>query len=79
MGGVDVWGEITVDEARDRLLPRSSVAKYELYGGDRPGSNLYADCILALDARTGKHLWHYQTVHHDIWDDHPDAAPRLQP
>src|SRR6185369_8508921 len=54
-----------------------SSPKYELYGGDRPGNNLYADCILALDARTGKHLWHYQTVHHDVWDYDPDAAPQL--
>ena len=48
-------------------MPTAS-AKYELYGGDRPGDNLYADCLLALDARTGKRLWHFQTVHHDLWD-----------
>ena len=53
MGGVDVWGEITVDEKRGiAYLPVAS-AKYEFYGGDRPGNNLYADCLLALDARTG--------------------------
>ena len=46
-------------------------AKYELYGGDRHGDNLYADCLLALDARTGKRLWHFQTVHHDLWDTDP--------
>lgn len=77
MGGVDVWGEITVDEKRGIVYFPVASAKYELYGGDRPGNNLYADCILALDARTGKHLWHYQTVHHDVWDYDPDAAPQL--
>ena len=56
---------------------RCRSAKYELYGGDRPGNNLFADCLLALDARTGKHLWHFQTVHHDIWDYDPTAAPQL--
>ncbi|MDE3195038.1 MAG: PQQ-binding-like beta-propeller repeat protein, partial [Acidobacteriota bacterium] len=77
MGGVDVWGEITVDEKRGIVYLPTASAKYELYGGDRPGNNLYADCILALDARTGKYLWHFQTVHHDLWDFDPDAAPQL--
>jgi quinoprotein glucose dehydrogenase len=77
MGGVDVWGEITVDEKRGIAYFPVASAKYELYGGDRPGNNLYADCLLALDARTGKHLWHFQTVHHDIWDFDPNAAPQL--
>jgi len=77
MGGVDVWGEITVDEKRGIAYFPVSSPKYELYGGDRPGHNLFADCILALDARTGKYLWHFQTVHHDIWDYDPTAAPQL--
>jgi quinoprotein glucose dehydrogenase len=77
MGGVDVWGEITVDTKRGIVYLPAASAKYELYGGDRPGNNLYADCLLALDARTGKHLWHFQTVHHDVWDYDPDSAPQL--
>jgi quinoprotein glucose dehydrogenase len=77
MGGVDVWGEITVDEKRGIAYFPVASAKYEFYGGDRPGNNLYADCLLALDARTGKYLWHYQTVHHDVWDYDPNAAPQL--
>ena len=77
MGGVDVWGEITVDPKRGIAYFPVASAKYELYGGDRPGNNLYADCLLALDARTGKQLWHYQTIHHDVWDYDPDAAPQL--
>jgi quinoprotein glucose dehydrogenase len=77
MGGVDVWGEITVDEKRGIAYFPTASAKYELYGGDRPGNNLFANCILALDARTGKYLWHFQTIHHDIWDYDPAAAPQL--
>ncbi|MBT9329675.1 PQQ-binding-like beta-propeller repeat protein [Paracidobacterium acidisoli] len=77
MGGVDVWGEITVDPKRGIAYFPIASAKYELYGADRPGDNLYADCLLALDARTGKQLWHFQTIHHDVWDYDPDAAPQL--
>ena len=77
MGGVDAWGEIAVDDKRGIVYLPTASAKYELYGGDRPGDNLYADCILALDARTGKLLWYFQTVHHDLWDCDPDSAPQL--
>jgi quinoprotein glucose dehydrogenase len=77
MGGVDVWGEITVDEKRGIVYLPTASAKYELYGGDRKGDNLFADCLLALDARTGKYLWHFQTVHHDLWDYDPNTAPQL--
>jgi len=77
MGGVDVWGEITVDAKRGIVYLPTASAKYELYGGDRHGDNLYANCLLALDAHTGKHLWHFQTVHHDLWDTDPSAAPQL--
>lgn len=77
MGGVDVWGEFTIDVKRGIAYLATASAKYELYGGDRQGDNLYANCLLALDARTGKHLWHFQTVHHDLWDTDPAAAPQL--
>ncbi len=77
MGGVDVWGEFTVDTKRGIVYLPTASSKYELYGGDRPGNNLYADSMLALDARTGKYLWHFQTVHHDIWDYDPNQAPKL--
>ena len=77
MGGVDVWGEFSLDTKRGIVYLPTASAKYELYGGDRHGDNLFADCLLALDARTGKYLWHYQTVHHDLWDFDPTAAPQL--
>jgi len=77
LGGVDVWGEFTIDEKRGIVYLPTASTKYELYGGDRPGNNLFADCLLALDARTGKYLWHFQTVHHDVWDYDPNVAPQL--
>src|SRR5213079_2944247 len=77
MGGVDVWGEFTIDVKRGIAYLATASAKYELYGGDRQGDNLYANCLIALDARTGKRLWHFQTVHHDLWDFDNVSAPQL--
>ena len=51
--------------------------KYNFYGGNRKGANLFGDCLIALNARTGKRLWHFQTVHHDIWDLDNNSAPQL--
>ncbi|HEU4590687.1 MAG TPA: c-type cytochrome, partial [Steroidobacteraceae bacterium] len=77
VGGVNVWGEITLDEKRGiAYLPVASPT-YDYYGADRIGMNLFSDCLLALDARTGKRLWHFQMVHHDLWDYDPTAAPQL--
>jgi quinoprotein glucose dehydrogenase len=76
-GGANVWGEITLDEKRGiAYLPVSSPT-YDYYGADRIGVNLFSDCLLALDARSGKRLWHFQMVHHDLWDYDPTAAPQL--
>ncbi|MEI6465652.1 MAG: pyrroloquinoline quinone-dependent dehydrogenase [Verrucomicrobiota bacterium] len=77
VGGANVWSEFTVDEARGIVFAPTASAKYNFYGADRVGANLYADCLLALDARTGRRLWHYQMVHHDIWDYDPPTAPKL--
>ena len=57
-------------------VPTGSAA-FDFYGGNRKGDNLFANCLIALDARTGKRLWHYQLVHHDIWDRDPPAPPNL--
>ena len=76
-GGANVWGEITLDATRGiAYLPVSSPT-YDYYGADRIGMNLFSDCLLALDARTGRRLWHFQMVHHDLWDYDPTAAPQL--
>ncbi len=77
MGGVDDWGETTIDVKHGIAFIPLASAKYELYGGDRPGANLYADSIVALDANTGKKLWYFQDVHHDLWDYDLNAAPQL--
>src|SRR5579864_5616517 len=75
--GANVWGEFSVDEKRGIVYAPTASAKYNFYGADRRGSNLFADCLLALDARTGKRLWHFQMVHHDIWDYDDATAPKL--
>jgi quinoprotein glucose dehydrogenase len=76
-GGANTWGEITVDETRGIAYFPTGSPTYDYYGADRIGSNLFANCLLALDARTGKRLWHFQMVHHDLWDYDTTAAPQL--
>jgi len=63
-------------KARHRLQSHAT-GKFDHYGADRYGQNLFANSILALDARTGKRLWHFQTVHHDLWDYDLPAGPKL--
>lgn len=77
IGGVNVWGEIAVDANRGIAYFPLGSPTYDYYGADRKGSNLFGNCILALDARTGERIWHYQTVHHDIWDYDLTSAPQL--
>lgn len=77
VGGANTWGEISVDEERGIAYYPLGSPTYDYYGADRLGSNLFGNCILALDARTGKRLWHYQVVHHDLWDYDLSAAPQL--
>ena len=77
VGGANTWGEITVDEKRGIAYFPTGSPTYDYYGADRIGSNLFGNCLLALDARTGKRLWHFQIVHHDLWDYDLTAAPQL--
>ena len=76
-GGTNTWGEITVDEKRGIAYFPTGSPTYDYYGADRIGANLFGNCLLALDARTGKKLWHFQMVHHDLWDYDNNAAPQL--
>ncbi len=76
-GGVHNWSELTVDEANGIVFIPFGTARYDFFGGDRPGNNLYANSLVALDARTGKRLWHHQLVHHDLWDYDLPQAPKL--
>jgi quinoprotein glucose dehydrogenase len=77
VGGANVWTEFSVDVGRGIVYFPTASAKYNFYGADRAGANLFSDCLLALDARTGKRLWHFQLVHHDIWDYDNATAPKL--
>jgi len=77
IGGANAWGEMSVDEKRGLIYVPTGSPKYNFYGADRLGANLFADCLLALDARTGKRIWHFQMVHHDIWDYDDATAPKL--
>ncbi len=76
-GGTNTWGEITLDEKRGIAYFPTGSPTYDYYGADRTGANLFANCLIALDARTGKRLWHFQMVHHDLWDYDATAAPQL--
>lgn len=76
-GGTNTWGEITVDTKRAIAYFPTGSPTYDYYGADRIGSNLFANSLVALDARTGKRLWHFQMVHHDLWDYDTTAAPQL--
>ena len=76
-GGANAWGGITVDEKRGLVFCATGSATEDFYGGFRKGDNLFANCVLALDATTGARKWHFQTVRHDIWDYDNPSAPIL--
>src|SRR6188768_4362943 len=77
VGGVNTWGEITVYAKRGIAYFPIGSPTYDFYGADRRGANLFGSSLIALDARTGKRLWHFQMVHHDLWDFDGNAAPQL--
>lgn len=77
IGGVNVWTGMAVDEERGLVFCPVGSATFDFWGGDRVGDNLYANCLIALDAATGKKVWHYQFVRHDLWDRDPPAPPNL--
>jgi len=75
--GVNVWGFITVDAQRGIAYLPFGAPSVDQYGGDREGDNLYSTSLVAVDANTGKYLWHFQVVHHDIWDGDMTGAAAL--
>jgi quinoprotein glucose dehydrogenase len=77
VGGVNNWAEMTVDTRRGIVHIPLGSPTYDFYGADRIGSNLFGTSLVALDARTGQRRWHFQFVHHDLWDLDPSAAPQL--
>jgi quinoprotein glucose dehydrogenase len=76
-GGVHNWSEFTVDEDKGIVFVPFGTARFDFYGGNRKGNDLFANSLVALDANTGKRIWHYQLVHHDLWDYDLPTAPKL--
>jgi len=76
-GGANVWSLMSVDPARHMVFLPATSANPDFWGGDRHGDNLYSNCVVALDTRTGKKIWHYQTIRHDLWDYDLPAQPNL--
>ncbi|MGN6435932.1 MAG: outer membrane protein assembly factor BamB family protein [Agriterribacter sp.] len=77
IGGINCWAGFSLDQQRGIVYAPLGSASFDFYGGNRKGANLYANCLLALDAATGKHIWHYQTIHHDLWDRDLPTPPAL--
>jgi quinoprotein glucose dehydrogenase len=77
IGGANNWSGMSLDEARGIVYVPTGSASFDFYGGRRTGNNLFADCLLALDAATGKYIWHFQNIHHDVWDRDLPTAPAL--
>jgi quinoprotein glucose dehydrogenase len=76
-GGANAWAGLSVDQKRGMVFIATGGTSYDFYGVDRPGNNLFADCVVALNAKTGKHIWHFQTIHHDLWDWDLSSPPNL--
>ncbi len=76
-GGANAWAGVTVDARLGMVFAATGSASFDFYGVTRHGDNLFADCVLALDARTGKYVWHFQGIRHDVWDWDFPAAPSL--
>ena len=77
IGGANSWTGMSLDEKRGMVFIPTGSASYDFYGADRHGQNLFANCVLALNANTGERIWHFQTIHHDIWDRDLPAPPNL--
>ena len=76
-GGANAWSGVTVDHKRAMVFAATGSASYDFYGANRLGDNLFANSVIALDARTGKRVWHHQVLKHDLWDRDLPAAPTL--
>lgn len=76
-GGANAWAGVTVDEKLGMVFAATGSASFDFYGVTRHGDNLFANCVLALDARTGKYIWHFQGLKHDVWDWDFPAPPSL--
>ncbi len=76
-GGANAWAGLSLDPKLGMVFGATGSASFDFYGANRIGDNLFADCVLALDARTGRRVWHFQGIRHDVWDLDFPAAPSL--
>jgi quinoprotein glucose dehydrogenase len=76
-GGCNAWGGLSVDVERGLIFAGLGSAAFDFYGGDRHGENLFANCTIALNANSGERVWHFQTLHHDLWDHDLPVYPNL--
>lgn len=77
IGGVNSWAGMSLDEKRGVVYISTGSASFDFWGGNRKGADLFANCVLALEVQSGKRIWHFQTVHHDLWDRDLPAPPNL--
>jgi len=77
LGGANCWAGMVLDEKRGMVFLGTGSPSVDFYGGARKGMNLFANCVIALNAETGKRIWHFQTVHHDLWDRDIPCPPNL--
>ena len=77
VGGANSWAGMSLDEERGVIYAPTGSASFDFWGGNRKGANLFANSIIAIEAETGKRVWHYQTIHHDLWDRDLPAPPNL--
>ena len=76
-GGCNAWGGLSLDAKRGIVFAGTGSPSNDFHGGERPGQNLFGNSVLALDANTGKRIWHYQVLHHDLWDLDLPCPPNL--
>jgi quinoprotein glucose dehydrogenase len=76
-GAANAWGGISIDARRGLVFAGLGSAAFDFYGGDRHGDNLFANCTISLEAKTGRRVWHFQTLHHDLWDHDLPVYPNL--
>jgi quinoprotein glucose dehydrogenase len=77
IGAANTWTNMSLDEARGIVYIPTGAPSYHFYGANRAGDNLFANSLIALNARTGERLWHFQAIHHDVWDYDIAMAPKL--
>jgi len=76
-GGCNAWSGLSIDRKRGMLFAATGAASFDFHGGERVGQNLFSNCVIAIDAATGKYIWHYQVSHHDLWDYDLPSPPNL--